>query len=116
MTNANNHYSHYNGTECYYKHTFSAYVYTDGLKALAMDCGAYWLIDLVISHQLVSKVRAELFQVWQLQKEKENIFKVVATDGSYNVIATQPIPYSDFPYDGCTVYLVEGVLMLPCKY
>ena len=116
MTSANNNYSHYNGTECYYKHSFSSFVYTDGVKALAMDCNAYWLIDLVISHQLAPKVRAEAFQVWQLQKEKETFYKVVATDGNDKVIATQQIPFSDFPYDGCTVWLVDGVLMLPSEY
>ncbi len=116
MKNANDTYAHYNGTECYYKHPFSSFVYTDGVKALAMDCEAYWLIDLVISHQLAPRVRAETFQVWKLERVEEDAFKVVATDGNDKVIATQQIPYSDFPYDSGKVWLMDGVLMLPSEY
>ncbi len=34
------------GTEKWYRH-FTGLVYTDGIKYLAENAGAYWLIDLV---------------------------------------------------------------------
>ena len=81
----------------YRKHSFSSFVYTDGAKAMAMDCNADWLYDLVICHQLASKLWVEVFQVWQLQKEKETFYKVLATDANDHIIVTQQILFSDFP-------------------
>jgi hypothetical protein len=40
------------GTENYHKHWLGL-VYTDGIKAMAELCGAYWLIDVVASYEKV---------------------------------------------------------------
>lgn len=54
----------------WFKHPFGL-VYTSGIKFVAETCEAYWLIDLVASHQ--PTIRAKLkqhdlsgFQVWRL--------------------------------------------------
>jgi len=50
MKNANNQFGSCNGSENFYCHRPSLFLYTDGVKAMAEGCKAYWLIDLIISH------------------------------------------------------------------
>ena len=83
---------------------------------MAEACGAYWLIDLVISHQHSKAVRLQPFQVWQLERQKDDAFPIVASDGDEKQIARQQIPFSDFRYDTATLWLVNGCLMLPNEY
>ena len=116
MQHANDNYNHFNCTENHYFHPLFQLLYTDGIKQLAADCSAYWLIDLVFSHQLSKKVKREPFQVWKLQRAKDNVFKIVADDGNGRIIAKQQIPFSDFKYDSCTLWLVDGCLLLPSEY
>ena len=59
-----------NGSENFYCHKPSLILYTDGVKELAEGCGAYWLIDLIISHQCHNDVNLERFQVWDLKRVK----------------------------------------------
>lgn len=116
MKNTNHYFGSSNGTENFYSHKPSLILYTDGVKDLAEKCAAYWLIDLIISHQCKQDINLERFQVWDLKRIKENIFQVVCTDGNHNRITSQYIPFSDFPYDLATIWLVDGCLMLPIEY
>lgn len=116
MKNANHYIGSHNGSENFYRHNLSQFVYTDGVKSIADQCSAYWLIDLIVSHQLHANVRKEPFQVWDLKRLHDNAFSIVATDGNYHSLTSQDIPFSDFPYDMATVWLVDGCLMLPSEY
>jgi hypothetical protein len=116
MTNANNFFGSGNGSENFYQNKLCPIIYTDGVKDLAESCGAYWLIDLVGSHQIKKYVRLEPFQVWVLKRQMGNMFRAVATDGNEKHLATQQIPFSDFRYDIATLWLVNGCLMLPNEY
>ena len=116
MTNANNFFGSSNGSEDFYRHPPTGIVYTDGIKSLAEKCQAYWLIDLIVSHQCNKTVSLEPFQVWELKRQEGNVFNIVATDGNNCKIATQHIPFSDFPYDLATLWLVDGCLLLPKEY
>jgi hypothetical protein len=116
MTRANDHIQTGNGSENFYCHRPSLILYTDGVKDLAEACQAYWLIDLIISHQCKKAVNLERFQVWELKREKADKFFVKATDGNNNPVASQKIPFSDFPYDLATIWLVDGCMMLPTEY
>lgn len=116
MKNANEHFGNSMGTNDYYRHTSLRVLYTDGVKDLATNCQAYWLIDLIASHQTNKAVRSQLFQVWVLKRVKESCFDIQATDGNDNSVASQQIPFSDFPFDEATIWLVDGCLMLPCEY
>ena len=51
MKNANHYFGSGNGSENFYCHKTSLILYTDGVKEMAEKCSAYWLIDLIISHQ-----------------------------------------------------------------
>jgi len=116
MKNANNYFGASNGSENLYRHSFTHFVYTDGVKSLVRDCKAYWLIDLIVSHQLYDKVKKEPFQVWDLKKVEGNHFTIICTDGNHNHVTSQEIPFSDFPYDLATLWLTDGCIMLPTEY
>ena len=116
MKNANHFFGSSNGSENLYRHSFTHFVYTDGVKSMVQECKAYWLIDLIISHQIYDVVKKEPFQVWDLKKVEGNHFSIVCTDGNHNKVTSQEIPFSDFPYDLATVWLVDGCMLLPTEY
>lgn len=116
MTKANHYFGSQNGSENFYRHNLSGIVYTDGIKELAEKCNAYWLLDLIVSHQLHEQVKNQPFQVWDLQREKESAFTIRCTDGNFNYVTSQEIAFSDFEYDLATVWLVDGCIMLPSEY
>jgi hypothetical protein len=116
MKNANDNFGSSNGSENFYCHKPSLMLYTDGVKELAESSSAYWLIDLIISHQCHREINLERFQVWDLKRVKDNVFTILATDGNHNKVTSQEIPFSDFPYDMATIWLVDGCMMLPCEY
>ena len=116
MKNANNFFGASNGSENLYRHSFTKFIYTDGVKSLVRDCKAYWLIDLIVSHQCYDVVKKEPFQVWDLHRVKDDEFTIICTDGNHNKVTHQDIPFSDFPYDLATLWLVDSCIMLPCEY
>jgi hypothetical protein len=116
MKNANHYFGSSMGSENFYRHNLTKILYTDGVKEMAEGCGAYWLIDLIISHQTSKAVREEPFQVWDLNRVEDDQFRIVCNDGNGKDIASQEIPFSDFPYDLATIWLVDGCLMLPKEY
>ena len=120
MTNANDDFGSSNGSENFYDSSLSirgqGLFYTDGVGELAENCGAYWLIDLVVSYQGNREINLQRFQVWDLTRVKGQKFSILATDGNKNQIASQKIPFSDFPYDTATLWLVDGCLMIPAEY
>ena len=116
MKNANQFFGASNGSENLYRYSFTKFIYTDGVKAMVQECKAYWLVELIISHQVNAEVNKEPFQVWHLSRVKDSLFKIIATDGNDNQVAFQQIPFSDFPYDLATIWLVDGCLMLPSEY
>lgn len=115
MKNANNNFREYTGTENWYRH-LSGLLYTDGVQAVAETYQAYWLIDLVFSHQLSQKVKVQPFQKWVLQRTQDDEFVATCDDGNGNIITKQAIPFSDFKDDILTLYFCEGVLLLPSEY
>jgi hypothetical protein len=115
MKNANNNFQDYTGTENWYRH-FTGLLFTDGVRAVAETYQAYWLIDLVFSHQLSPAVKAEEFQKWVLSRKNGNAFEATCDDGNGHIVARQAIPFSDFEADTLTLYFTNRVLMLPSEY
>lgn len=99
-----------NGTNDLYKHQLGIY-YSDGMKFVAETCGAYWLLDLIASHQpaiqrKLTRLGERDFQVWRLEFEPTagpvHGWTIRAwtdkphAEGSRS-LATQHIEFSDFP-------------------
>lgn len=118
-----NYLDHTTGTESYHRH-FLGLRYTDGIRYVAEMCGAYWLIDLIASHQpgirrRLAKLEERDFQVWQLTYSGEGWVAEAWTDTPYadgsELLARQVIEYSDFPTElSCLkLYVEEAVILLP---
>jgi len=108
----------FTGTETWWKNPmFPGYSYTDGVRYVAQEAEAYWLIDLIFSHQLDPKARAEDFQVWKLTVAPDNTATAIMTDGnSEEPIIRQDIEYTSFPDPDMMMWLIDKALMLPGEY
>jgi hypothetical protein len=110
------------GTENYYRHSLlRSFVYTDGLKYMAEICGAYWLIDAILSYQSSKIIRTHhrlmQFQFWRLKVNLENHSAVLSCeDGDGTVVLTQELEFTDFPLAEFTCYLINRVMLLPSEY
>ncbi len=96
-------------------------VLTEGAKFVAENCGAYWLMDAIASHQLDPRVKKERFQNWNLVKKGGKKWWLYAEDGNDNQITEQHISYSDFPLEKIELWAVRNELggitiMLPSEY
>ena len=98
------------------------FVATDGMKFVADVCGAYWLLDLVASHQPgIRAKRGDIhaFQVWKLTHDGDGRSWLVEcwsdtpnSPGSKRM-ARQEIEYSDFPAElSPFTFWVEGDVCL----
>jgi len=103
--------NHFTGTENYFRHPFSKVVYTDGVKYVADNAGAYWLIDAILSYR-----RTEPFQVWELKLiQAGGAVLTMKEDSGQPILVTQEIPVTDFPMP-ISMWITGGVLMLPSEY
>jgi hypothetical protein len=96
----------FSGTEHWYQHFVPKVLFTDGIKFLADEAKAYWFIDLIASWQTDKKVAKESFQVWIIRVDGHKAV-VTCEDGNGNVVASQDIPYTDFPLKELKVYLED---------
>lgn len=106
------------GTDNWWRHWTDRITYTDGVKFLAEKAGAFWVIDLVASHQ-TARLRQEEFQIWNLTVDREKTPMAVATcqaDTDAPVLVRQEIDHTDFPLPSIKLWLVNGTLMLPSEY
>ena len=108
----------FTGTSYYYNHKLGNYgiILTEGCAYVREAAEANWLFDAIISYQLSKFVRQQFFQVWRLVQQKDNTWKLRCEDGNKKVLVEQNIMYSDFPIDEITIWLVDGVAMLPSEY
>jgi len=109
----------FTGTGQYHLHTLPngmSLLLTDGchyIRENASD-GAYWLFDLILSWQM--KLKNQRFQVWKLTVREDQSAVIVCEDGNKNFLASQDIPYTDFPIRKITIWLIDGVAILPSEY
>ncbi|EKD42200.1 MAG: hypothetical protein ACD_73C00271G0001 [uncultured bacterium] len=108
--------SQFTGTEQYYR--FHELLLTDGTYYLAEAAKCFWFIDVIWSY-VGRWLDKEDFITCKLTVN-DSIGKVVFDDGNKNVLASQTIPYTDFPLDKIQLYIVrqdnQFVVMLPSEY
>jgi len=114
--------NHFIGTTQYY-HYLAGLKLTDGVKYLADEAGAYWLLDIIASYQTDEKIRKLHFQVWELKLSPDNATTgkheavvTMKTDSNRPLMVKQQIEYTDFPLDSITLYLIDGVILLTSEY
>lgn len=107
----------FTGTEHWYKHWLGRVVYTDGVKYVSENAGAYWLIDEIAINQSRPKITAEGFQVWKLEVDLEKRRGVLTCDdGDGRIVFTKQIEFTDFPLSEIKLYCTDGVILLPSEY
>lgn len=117
------------GTENWWAHWLAPITYTDGVRMVATDAGAWWLIDDIASYYPMLKKKhpeALEFSLWELKKAadgaKPDAYLFCRLDKGEPAIVAHEIPITDFPLDQLKLYLAAGgpngwpVLMLPEEY
>ena len=100
------------GTEQYWKNQLLSFQYTDGVKFLHESSEAYWLLIAIASHK-----RKEPFQLWELKVNKDHSATLtMKEDDGQPILVEQSIAITDFPLDGISLYLIDGILLLPSEY
>lgn len=103
-------------------------IFSEGVKYLAENAGAYWLIDIVASVLNKGKegiLGKDSFMCCKLKKTQGNAFVFTIDngndptspeDGEYKLYYKQEIPFSDFPLDEFKLFLCNETLILPSEY
>ncbi len=116
---ANEAFSSFTGTEAYHRFSLiTRLLCTDGAIAVAHACGAFWLLDIIASYQpKLKKAGQDEFQSWNLNLNPSGSGAVVTcTDGNENVLITQKIPFTDFPYASLNLFVEDGIILLPSEH
>jgi len=103
------------GTDVWYRH-YLGQLFTQGVQDMAELCGAYWLIDAVMSHQNSKAAREAPFQVWTLTVDDDSAVLTMQQDSDQPAEIKQEIPFTDFPLDRIQLYHIDNVLLLPSEY
>ena len=107
--------SRFTGTEHYYKHPLSGYVYTDGVQYLAEKAGAYWLLDKILITTRYKKKLQE-WGAWILTVNEDKTALLICDDGNGNILHKEKLDYTDFPLDRIECWFENGVLILPSEH
>lgn len=116
--------SDFTGTENYYTNPLYPVKYTDGIKYLAENGGA-WLLDAIASWQKEPIIKSDQdlskVQFWRLKVNLDNSAVLTCERDRDDVVITQKIPFTDFPLSEVGIYLCDmntgqGVLLLPSEY
>ena len=107
----------FTGSEVVYKHPlFPRFIYTEGVKYLAGEAGAYWLLEYIFSHQVNDSIKAQSFQVWKLRVSPKQNAVIRVEDGNDHEVASFNLNFTDFPLEEITLWLVGNTLLLPGEY
>lgn len=109
----------FTGTSQYYQHPLGL-KYTDGVKYLAENGQAYWLLDAIASWQADPKIRDDRqlqeIQFWKLTVNPDQSATLVCEQDLNDIAVTQAIPFTDFGLESVTIYCQQGVMLLPSEY
>ena len=94
---------------------------TDGVKYLAEEAGAYWLLDAIASHQnapaLKDSQRLQELQIWLLSVNADKSCQLTCSeDSDIPPVVVQDIEFTDFPMKEVKLYVCDGVILLPSEY
>ncbi len=120
----------FTGTTAYYRHSLNRkVVYTDAIKFVAEDGGAYWLIDAIASwigseafRDAASKdERIREMHFWRLEvKEDRTAVLFAKADSPDEAFIIQSIPFTDFPLESIDVWAAydgeHWTLYLPSEH
>lgn len=98
-----------NGFETHYRHALTGMGYSEVVKGVAEEGGAYWLVDAILISSKCRRLQQKCagLEFWTLTV-KDNAAVLTCTDGGIggekeNVVYTQQIEFTDFPLDAVTL-------------
>ncbi len=112
MTNLLNELRQFTGSETFTRNNINAnLIYTEGIKFLAEEAQAYWMIDLVAAElKFHGTLKNEDFLTVSFKRDKEGTCKLVYDDGNYNVLFESGFEFSTFPLDEFSFYVCRNHL------
>jgi len=120
LTDLNDQFSQCTGTERYYVHFTRGFVFTDGVKSMADQYQAYWLIDVIASYQIKKSIKSKPFQIWTITSAQSKATIEMRLDTDQPVLIRRQIPFTDFPDGRLQMYYIDDgsnkVLLLPSEY
>ena len=112
--------AHFTGTEQLWHQPLISFKYTDGVKYVAREGNAYWLLTDISAFQyqpaIVEYAKNDWFQTWKLCVHDDNTATLTCADGNRHILFTHEYLHTDFPLPEIMFFLVDGVLMLPSEY
>jgi hypothetical protein len=109
----------FTGTGVWYRHALVKRItYTEGVKYVADQAGAYWLLDEIVVAQFGNQdVLNEPFQIWKLKVDQAAHSAVLTVeDGNYKELFRKKFEFTDFPADEITFWFTDDVILLPSEY
>lgn len=102
------------GTEHFYRVPIGNFVYTDGIKYMAEQCGAYWLITDTGIRSKMLMARSPFVKI--VANCTMGNVSVEYTDGNGEILFENRYTGTDFPLDILTMYFTGNTLLLPGEY
>jgi uncharacterized membrane protein len=90
--------------------------YTAGIKFMADEAGAHWLVNEIAVAQRLQHMTDEQFQVWKLDVFRNNQALLTCYNEKASTIYRKRIDYTDFPFDEVSIFCVRAIIMLPREY
>jgi hypothetical protein len=108
----------FTGTTEYHAHSTHWLKFTDGVRYLAEETEAFWLLDRIAFAQPYAKQDAWLreFQLWELHVREDRSAVLICSRDSEDEAFRTGIPSTDFPLDYMKLYVEGGVLLLPSEH
>jgi hypothetical protein len=104
--------SQFTGIERYFRHWTGRLLYTEGVKYLADQGEAYWLIDAIASHQgdrrITDNPMLRNMQFWKLAVADGRSTLTCVEDSGREPVIVQQIDFTDFPLDEVEVWVERG--------
>lgn len=108
--------SEFTGNDYFFRSAiFRDCVYTEGVKFLAEQAEAYWLLDYIFSKQQEGLTEYP-FQVWKISVAEDESASIILEDGDDNRIKSYHLDYTDFPIREFTLWFTNKTLLLPNEY
>ena len=103
--------------QLYFNPLFRAMKYTEGVRFLSVN-GAGWLVDLICATLLHAPKHAKKYEFVHVKLTvnlPSKIGVVKFDDGDDNVFYIHNLDYTDFPLPEISLYVENGVIMLPSE-
>lgn len=97
-----------------YTRVYPGLLITSGVRLLAEEAGAFWLLDVIESiRPRVSK--EDGFAVAELSVSENDSAVFRLTDGNENELYKQEIQFTDFPFDNIKLFVALDEIIEPGK-